>query len=223
MNGRRASRRSCRLALLSCLLAGPALAHELDFTAIPPLTDKDSIAAAKLPAAELKQIVDQVEQTSFDVPDSWPVELRLRRMPIAGRRRARPAWHGAAVRRHRELPDGAVSPVEWRVGQLVRRRGAAHRQPRLRPACQLRHSRPSLVATTPVSAKGAPMSSMLSTARYTVRAPATMSMRTARSGRPNRPHASKPVTGLRAARGARGGIAHFPWPWTDCGQGRTLL
>jgi hypothetical protein len=32
----------------------------------------------------VKQILEQVEQTSFDTPDSWRAELRLRRLPIAG-------------------------------------------------------------------------------------------------------------------------------------------
>jgi hypothetical protein len=72
------------LAMLSCWLCGAALAQQLDFTAIPLPTDKDRIAAAGLPAAELKQILDQIEETSFDTPDSWVDELRLRRLPIAG-------------------------------------------------------------------------------------------------------------------------------------------
>lgn len=73
------------LALLAlCAMGGAAVAQELDFTAIPLPSDKDDIAAVKLPAVELKQILDQVEQTSFDTPESWPAELRLRRLPIAG-------------------------------------------------------------------------------------------------------------------------------------------
>ena len=70
--------------LALCVLGGAALAQELDFTAIPLPTDKDDIAAAGLPPAEAKQLLDQVEQTSFDTPDSWQAELRLRRLPIGG-------------------------------------------------------------------------------------------------------------------------------------------
>jgi hypothetical protein len=70
--------------VLVCLFGGAALAQELDFKAIPVPSDKDDIAAAKLPPAEVRQILDHVEQTSFDVPDSWPTELRLPRMSIAG-------------------------------------------------------------------------------------------------------------------------------------------
>ena len=69
------------------LLGSPwnaALAQDLDFTAIAPPGATDGIAAAKLPAGEVKQIFDQVEQTSFDTPESWESELRLRRLPIAG-------------------------------------------------------------------------------------------------------------------------------------------
>jgi hypothetical protein len=72
------------MALALCVLAGAALAQELDFAAIPLPSDKDDIAAARLSAAEAKQILDQVEQTSFDTPDSWQAELWLRRLPIAG-------------------------------------------------------------------------------------------------------------------------------------------
>ncbi|HKW55223.1 MAG TPA: hypothetical protein VJO12_16140 [Stellaceae bacterium] len=80
---------------MSCWVSGAASAQELDFAAIPPLTDKDSIAAAKLSPTEIKEILDQVEQTSFDTPDSWQTELRDRR-----RRWRRRARHGNAVWRH---------------------------------------------------------------------------------------------------------------------------
>jgi len=33
-------------------------------------------------AAERKQIIDQVENTSFDAPDSWDTELRVRRISL---------------------------------------------------------------------------------------------------------------------------------------------
>ena len=143
--------RSCRLALLSCLLAGPALPQELDFTAIPPLTDKDSIAAAKLPAAELKQIFDQIEQTSFDVPDSWTAELRLRRMPIAGS-------DGLVVRGTALLCGGTGNCQTW----LFRRSNAAWvnlfegEAPIIASLGFRRHAShgiPDLVATAPVSAE----------------------------------------------------------------------
>jgi hypothetical protein len=78
-------RRGRVFALLAlCAMGGAALAQELDFTAIPLPSDADGIAAARLPPAELKQIIEQVEQTSFDTPASWEAELRLRQSSIAG-------------------------------------------------------------------------------------------------------------------------------------------
>ncbi|HEX7970175.1 MAG TPA: hypothetical protein VF502_18270, partial [Stellaceae bacterium] len=101
--------RLCRglfLVLASCCVAGTALAQDLDFAAIPPLTEKDSVAAAKLSPAEVKQIFDQVEQTSFDTPDSWETELRLRRLPIAG-------GDGVVVRGTALLCGGTGSCETW--------------------------------------------------------------------------------------------------------------
>lgn len=42
----------------------------------------ETLAAAKLTAAEKDQIIRQLEQTSFDVPDSWESELRVRRVSL---------------------------------------------------------------------------------------------------------------------------------------------
>jgi hypothetical protein len=46
------------------------------------LSADETFLAAKLTAAEQKQIIDQVENTSFDVPDSWEAELRVRRVSL---------------------------------------------------------------------------------------------------------------------------------------------
>jgi uncharacterized protein YecT (DUF1311 family) len=46
------------------------------------LSDNETFLAAKLSAAERKEIIDQVEKTSFDVPDSWESELRVRRVSL---------------------------------------------------------------------------------------------------------------------------------------------
>jgi hypothetical protein len=46
------------------------------------LSGQETFLAAKLSAAERKQIIDQVEKTSFDVPDSWDAELRVRRISL---------------------------------------------------------------------------------------------------------------------------------------------
>lgn len=46
------------------------------------LSANETFLAAKLTAAEQIQIVDQVENSSFDVPDSWETELRVRRISL---------------------------------------------------------------------------------------------------------------------------------------------
>jgi hypothetical protein len=46
------------------------------------LSVSDTFLAAKLTPAEQKQIIDQVESTSFDAPDSWDKELRVRRVSL---------------------------------------------------------------------------------------------------------------------------------------------
>lgn len=46
------------------------------------LSGNDTFLAAKLNPAEEKQVIDQVESTSFDAPDSWDKELRIRRVSL---------------------------------------------------------------------------------------------------------------------------------------------
>src|SRR5882724_6976050 len=46
------------------------------------LSANETFPAAKLTAAEQKEIIDQVESTSFDAPDSWETELRVRRVSL---------------------------------------------------------------------------------------------------------------------------------------------
>jgi hypothetical protein len=46
------------------------------------LSDHETFLAAKLTEAEQRQIIDQVEKTSFDAPDSWDSELRARRVSL---------------------------------------------------------------------------------------------------------------------------------------------
>ena len=138
------------LALWLCLLGGAALAQDLHFTAIPPLTDRDRVAAAKLPAAEVKQILDQVEQTSFDTPDSWETELRLRRLSIAG-------GDGVVVRGTEMLCGGTGNCETW----LFRRAngawanmfdGEAPVVSSFGFGRHVSHDVPDLIATAPLSA-----------------------------------------------------------------------
>lgn len=46
------------------------------------LSASDTFLAAKLTPVEEKQIIDQVESTSFDAPDSWDKELRVGRVSL---------------------------------------------------------------------------------------------------------------------------------------------
>jgi len=48
------------------------------------LKDAETIRAAHLSVAETKEILEQVESTSFDVAESWESELRVRRQQIGG-------------------------------------------------------------------------------------------------------------------------------------------
>jgi hypothetical protein len=64
------------------LLGAPALAGALDSTPLPLPLEQDRPATAELPPVQLQEILDQVTETSFDTPDSWPAELRLRRVAI---------------------------------------------------------------------------------------------------------------------------------------------
>ena len=143
-------RRGFFLVLVSCWLSGAAVAQELDFAAIPPLTDKDSIAAAKLSPKEIKEILDQVEETSFDTPDSWQAELRLRRLPIAG-------GDGLVVRGTALLCGGTGNCQTW----LFRRSNGAWAkmfdgEPPIIASFgfgrHVSHEIPDLVATAPLSA-----------------------------------------------------------------------
>jgi hypothetical protein len=72
----------------SRLIPAGGTASEETSNALPKISmslnlgDQETLLAAKLTAAERKQIIDQVEKTSFDVPDSWDSELRVRRISL---------------------------------------------------------------------------------------------------------------------------------------------
>jgi hypothetical protein len=73
-----------RLALALAFLTGTVFAQRSDFPAMQHLRDNETFRAAKITPAETKQIIGQVEATSFDSPDSWESELRARRVQLAG-------------------------------------------------------------------------------------------------------------------------------------------
>jgi hypothetical protein len=59
-------------------------AQEFEIPAMQHLKDAETIRAAHLSVAETKEILEQIESTSFDVPESWESELLVRRQQIGG-------------------------------------------------------------------------------------------------------------------------------------------
>ena len=58
--------------------ATPAVPH------MQSLGPTDTFAAAKLSAKEISQVLDAVEQSAYDTPESWSKELRVRRVDLGG-------------------------------------------------------------------------------------------------------------------------------------------
>jgi hypothetical protein len=73
---------AARLLPLSGVTTPPATSSTQRIDWLKDLSANETFVAAKLTAAEQKQIVDQVENTSFDAPDSWETELRVRRVSL---------------------------------------------------------------------------------------------------------------------------------------------
>ena len=48
------------------------------------LGPKDTFVAARLSSKEIHEIVEGVEQSAYDTPDSWSKELRVRRVDLGG-------------------------------------------------------------------------------------------------------------------------------------------
>ena len=58
------------------------LAQDVKLPPMSTLLDSDTIGAAKLSAKEKSEIFAAVEAMSFDWPDSWMSEFRVRRIPL---------------------------------------------------------------------------------------------------------------------------------------------
>jgi hypothetical protein len=67
---------------LGVLWAAATFALPADVVWIPPLRQDETLAAARLTAAEQRSIVEQLEATSFDVPDEWSREVRVRHIEL---------------------------------------------------------------------------------------------------------------------------------------------
>ena len=70
------------------------------------LGNQERFLAAKLTVAERKQIIDQVEKTSFDVPNSWDAELRVRRVSLG-------ESNGLVIRGTQLLCGGTGNCATW--------------------------------------------------------------------------------------------------------------
>jgi hypothetical protein len=63
-------------------VARVAVAQDVQLPVLTRLQESDRLLAAQLTPKERQQIFEEVEAISFDVPDVWESELRLRRMAL---------------------------------------------------------------------------------------------------------------------------------------------
>src|SRR5258708_18623742 len=71
-----------RLSSLSAVAAAPTRSSGERIGWLNDLSANETFPAARLSAAEQTEIIDQVKRTSFDSPDSWETELRVRRISL---------------------------------------------------------------------------------------------------------------------------------------------
>ena len=57
-------------------------ARAVEFPAFSFLNEGDTFRAANLTAAEQGEVIEQAEKISFDAPESWQTELRIRRVSL---------------------------------------------------------------------------------------------------------------------------------------------
>jgi len=89
------------------LAIGPLLARPIRIpTMQKALDDFETFQAAKLSSNEANGILKQVEETSFDYPDSWQLELRVRRLSLGD-------TDGLVVRGTRQLCGGTGNCQTW--------------------------------------------------------------------------------------------------------------
>jgi len=70
--------------LLAALFAGTALAQDIKLPAMTQLQESDTFRGARLTPSEKEQVFQEVAGISFDTPDSWESELRVRRVILGG-------------------------------------------------------------------------------------------------------------------------------------------
>jgi hypothetical protein len=96
------------VVLMTDLLAiGPLLAQSIRIpTMQKTLADFETFKAAKLSSNEANGILKQIEETSFDYPNSWQSELRVRRLSLGD-------TDGLVVRGTRLLCGGTGNCQTW--------------------------------------------------------------------------------------------------------------
>ena len=70
--------------LLLALFAGTALAQDIKLPAMIHLQESDTFRVARLTPSEQQQVFEEIAGISFDTPDSWESELRVRRVILGG-------------------------------------------------------------------------------------------------------------------------------------------
>lgn len=94
---------ACLVSICSVALAQPV---RLDVEWLRNFDNQDALALAQFPRLEQRQIIAQVAGTSFDTPDSWFTELRLRRVSLG-------TTDGLAVRASHLLCGGTGNCQTW--------------------------------------------------------------------------------------------------------------
>jgi hypothetical protein len=102
-----AMRRAAALLLAAALgVAMLSSASAGEPAGVPALRDDESLSAARLSAAEIDEIIGEVEATSFDTAEDWPGELRARRLRLGDS-------DGLVVRGTRLLCGGTGNCQTW--------------------------------------------------------------------------------------------------------------
>ncbi|SRR6266436_3817390 len=92
--------------MANLLVIGPLLAQSIRIPKMQSLADGETFQATKLSSNEANEIFKQVEETSFDYPDSWQSELRVRRISLGD-------TDGLVVRGTRLLCGGTGNCQTW--------------------------------------------------------------------------------------------------------------
>ena len=70
--------------LLVTLLAATVLAQDVKLPGMTQLQEGDTFRSARLTPSEKEQVFAEIAGISFDTPDSWESELRVRRVILGG-------------------------------------------------------------------------------------------------------------------------------------------